>query len=114
MTTNDSAVRKSPFEISELAAFDKNIERSPEAEKRHKRIAYLEQSLDQVNYGKSLFKAMGCFFIPFVIIPLFWPILLIMWIMKNRAFRMLDAQIDDALRFWDLTRDDIDTDRAVR
>ncbi len=108
MITNYSAVRKSPFEISELAAFDKNIEGCSEAERRQKHIAYLEQSLDQVEYGKSLFKAMGCFFIPFIIIPLFWPILLIMWIMKNRAFRMLDSQIDDALGFWDLARSDLE------
>lgn len=104
----DHYPRKSPFEISELAAFDKDIEFDPEDEQRRKRLAYLSQAMTQVGYGKSLFKAMGCVLVPFIIIPLFWPILLFAYFMRKRMMRMLDEQVDDALRYWDIDRYDLE------
>ena len=102
-----TSVRKSPLEISELAAFDRNIEGDSEDEMRRKRIAYIEQALDMVGYGKSMFQAMGCVMIPFMIIPVFWPVLLFMWYMRKRTFGMIDSQIDDALRYWNLDRNEL-------
>ena len=99
--------RKSPFEISELAEFDKNIEGGTEEEMTAKRIAYMEQSLVQVGYGRSMFKAFGCLLIPFFIIPIFWPVLLFAYFSHTKVMKMVEAQIDFALDYWGLTRDDV-------
>ena len=101
--------RKSPLEISELAEFDKNIEDDTEEIRRCKRIAYLEQALVQAGYGKSLFKVMGCMFIPFAIIPVFWPVLLFAWFISKKSRSMVDSQINSALAYWNIDRFDLDS-----
>jgi len=107
MTAGYSDARRSPFELSELAAFDKNIEGCSDEERRRKRMAYIEQNLVQLGYGKSIFKGIGCLMIPMLIVPLFWPVAILMWFMKKKAFEVMDTQISAALRYWDIDRSEL-------
>lgn len=97
--------QRNPLEIAELAAFDANIASLGETEQRQRRIAYLQQALQQVGYGKSIMKAMGCFMIPMVIIPIFWPILLVVYFSFKHSRRALDHYVASACRYWNIDPD---------
>lgn len=99
---------KSPFAISGLAAFDKAIESDTQGDKRRKRLAYLSVGMSQLGYGESLYEAMGCTMIPFIIIPFIWPNLILMYVLRKRMMRRIDEQIGDALRYWDIHRFELD------
>ncbi len=100
--------RKSPFEISELAEFDRDIEADDEETKRRKRIAYLKQAMSQVESGKKMMGSFGCLLVPFMIIPLFWPFLYFMKKSQRNAMNLLDDQVEGALDYWGVSRREID------
>ncbi len=62
-------------------------------------------ALQQVGYGKSIMKAMGCFMIPMVIIPIFWPILLVVYFSFKHSRRALDHYVASACRYWNIDPD---------
>ena len=61
---NNYHVQKNPFEISELAEFDNNINHLPEEDQKRKRIAYIKQSMAMANHGQDMKKSFGCMMLP--------------------------------------------------
>lgn len=97
----------SPLEIKQLAEFDASLGDAPEAEKRRKRIVYLNDAVRQIGLGQSILKGFGCVLIPFAIIPLFWPVLFFMWFVRKKALGLMDSQLQSALEYWGIPRDEV-------
>jgi hypothetical protein len=107
--------RPSLLEIKQLAEFDASLGNETEDEKRRKRIAYLKDAANQAKMGASMLKGFGCFVIPFAIIPVFWPFLIFFWFMRKKALGLMDSQLDLALSYWEIRRDEVITeDRSTR
>jgi Fe2+ transport system protein B len=102
-----------PFEISELANFDKNIENIPKDQQMEKRRQYLDQALKKMKYNKNIIKSFGCFLIPFVIIPLFWPMLIFMYFIKKNYMKNLNDNIESACKYWNININDIMADYTI-
>ncbi len=92
--------RPSPLDIRQLAEFDAALGEAPEAEKRRKRVVYLRDAVRQMQMSASLFKGLGCMFIPFVIIPIFWPMLFVMRFVRRKAYGLMHTQLNSALEYW--------------
>ncbi len=92
--------RRNPLEISELAAFDKNIGQMPADEQHRKRRAYLRQAISANRQAMERVSPSGGSSILLKIIPLFWPILLF----RNKARKMLSAHLQTsattACEYW--------------
>ena len=99
--------RENPLEIGRLAAFDADLGDVPEDERRRKRLAYIEQALMEVGYGRSMVKSFGCLMVPFAIIPIFWPFLAFTYFAMRRSMRMLDGYVAGACRYWDIDPEEI-------
>ena len=102
---------RNPLEISELAAFDANIAPLPPEEQSQRRKAYLAQAMLRVGYGKSMMASMGCFFIPFLIIPVFWPFIIVFYLISRKSQRMIDNYVDSACRYWNIDKRDLSQPR---
>jgi hypothetical protein len=92
--------RNNPLEISELAAFDKNIEHLPDGEQQRRRRAYLRQAIGANRQAMEMVSPGGSGSILLKIIPLFWPILLF----KSKARKMLSGHLQTsttaACEYW--------------
>jgi len=96
-----------PLEIKQLAEFDASLGDESEGEKRRKRIIYLRDAARQNQTAASTFKAFGCLFIPFVIIPLFWPFLIIMWVLHKKSINLIGTHLAMALEYWGIQQHEI-------
>ena len=45
--------------------------------------------------------------IPFVIIPVFWPILIFQYFVLKKANQSIETQIETALAYWNLQKDEV-------
>jgi hypothetical protein len=99
--------RKNPFEISELAEFDNNIKSYTKSEQLDKRKAYLIQAINKIGYEKKLLNSLGCMMIPFLIIPLFWPVLIFMHYTKRKAIKLINEQIESACLYWNIDKKEL-------
>lgn len=99
--------RPSPLEISELADFDASLGDLTEDDRRGRRIFYLRDAIAQVEMGKTLLKGFGCFMIPMLVIPIFWPFIAFFWFMRKSATRTMDTQFRNALAYWNLREEDV-------
>jgi len=93
-----------------LAEFDASLGDATEDEKRGKRVAYLKDAVNQAQLGASILKGFGCFIIPFAIIPIFWPFLIFFWLMRKKALDLMKSQLDLALSYWEIRRDEVITE----
>ncbi len=107
MTNHYHSNRPSPLEIKQLAEFDSDLGDAPEAEKRRKRIVYMQDAVRQTRAGASMLKGFGCMMIPFAIIPIFWPVLIFFWFMRKKATGLWGAQLKTALDYWGLCESDL-------
>jgi hypothetical protein len=98
----------SPLDIRQLAEFDATLGEIPESDRREGRIIYLRDAMLQIGVGKAVFKGFGCFLIPFVLIPIFWPFLAFFWFMNKKAVGLMDSQVANALDYWDIQHSEID------
>ena len=105
--THTHVHERNPLEISELAAFDDNIASLPLEEQSQRRKAYLSQAMMQVGHGKSMMASMGCFFIPLLIIPIFWPFIIVFYLMYKKSHRMIDDYVESACRYWNIDKRDV-------
>ena len=46
--------------------------------------------------------------IPLAIIPIFWPFFGILWIFRNKAGKMMETQLENALEYWGIHEVEID------
>ncbi len=92
--------RPNPLDTRQLAEFDAALGEAPEAEKRRKRVVYLRDAVRQMQMSASLFKSLGCMFIPFAIIPIFWPMLFVMRSVRRKAYGLMSTQLNSALEYW--------------
>jgi len=100
--------RPGPLEIKQLAEFDATLGDIPGSEKKHRRIIYLRDAMQQVGVGKSIFKGFGLLLIPFALIPIFWPFIAFFWFMKKKATALMDNQLHNALDYWNIPQHEID------
>ena len=101
------AHRPSPLEIRQLAEFDAALGDLSEDEKRRRRIAYLKDAARQLQLGASIMKRMGCLFIPFAIIPVFWPMFILLYFIRKKSMRLMADQFNGALDYWGIRREEI-------
>ena len=106
-TLHHHSCRPNPLEIKQLAEFDASLGDDSEGEKRRKRIIYLRDAAQQNETAASIFKAFGCLFIPFVIIPLFWPFLIITWFLRKKSTDLMGAHLATALEYWGIQQNEL-------
>lgn len=99
-----------PLDLRELAQFDAALAGVPEEEKRRKRIAYLREATRQIQMSSAIMEKSGCLFIPFAIIPFFWPVLWFARMARRKTMENAGAQLNAALDYWNLTPVDIARD----
>ena len=92
--------QRNPLEISALAEFDRNIAHLSEVEQNEKRLLYLEQALKQMANAQKMIKVFGCLFLPIMIIPIFWPFLIMLYFMLKKSRRIMDDYVVSACRYW--------------
>lgn len=97
--------QRNPLEIAELAAFDSHITDLDPAEQQRRRVVYLQQALTKIGYGRSILKSFGCFLIPLLIIPLFWPFIILFYFIIRHNKSLMDNYVVSACHYWDIPID---------
>ncbi len=100
--------QRNPLDIKQLAEFDADIAHLTPTEQRRRRLIYLRDAAQQMKTGKSILKSFGWFMIPLAIIPIFWPFFGILWIFRNKAGKMMETQLENALEYWSIHEVEID------
>ncbi|MBN2712543.1 MAG: hypothetical protein JXR97_08960 [Planctomycetes bacterium] len=113
MTIRVSSLQQNPLDIGEMARFDETLDEYEESEKRRKRVIYLKSALQKINAGKSLLKSMGCLIIPFLLVPVFWPVLLILYVVLKSNHKQMRHQFKSALEYWDINISEVDEEMTM-
>ena len=100
--------QRNPLDIKQLAEFDVDIAHLTPTEQRRRRLVYLRDAAQKMRTGKSMLKGFGWFMIPLAIIPIFWPFFGILWIFRNKAGKMMESQLENALEYWGIHEMEID------
>jgi hypothetical protein len=100
--------QRNPLDVKQLAEFDADIAHLTPTEQRRRRLIYLRDAAQQMKTGKSIFKGFGWFMIPLAIIPIFWPFFGILWIFRNKAGKIMETQLENALEYWGIHEVEID------
>ncbi|MFC1601729.1 hypothetical protein ACFL34_05215 [Candidatus Sumerlaeota bacterium] len=107
MDHHHHSTRPSPLEIKQLAEFDAALGDLPDADKKRRRIVYLRDAMQQMGVQKSALEGFGLLLIPLILIPCFWPFVGFFWFMRKKARALMDAQLVNALEYWDLEGRDL-------
>jgi hypothetical protein len=99
--------RPNPLEIKQLAEFDASLGNDSEEEKRRKRIIYLRDAARQNQTALSVFKVFGFLFIPFALIPCFWPFLIVVWLLRKKSADLIGTHLATALEYWGIQQHEI-------
>ena len=100
--------QRNPLDIKQLAEFDADIAHLTPTEQRRRRLIYLRDAAQKMRTGRSMLKSFGWFMIPLAIIPIFWPFFGILWIFRNKAGKMMETQLENALEYWGIHEVEID------
>ena len=100
--------QRNPLDIKQLAEFDAAISNLTPTEQRRRRLIYLRDAAQKIRAGRSMLKGFGWLLIPFAIIPIFWPFFGILWIIRKKAGKMMESQLENALEYWGIHEVEID------
>lgn len=98
----------SPLEIAELAKFDDMLTNEAEDEKIRKRILYLKDASNKLKMKIESTANFKYFLIPFALIPLFWPFILVFYLSFKKQKEAFDQQTGMALEYWQLELRDLE------
>jgi hypothetical protein len=100
--------QRNPLDVKQLAEFDADIAHLTPTEQRRMRLDYLREAAEFARKNNTMLSGYGWFLIPCAIIPIFWPFFGILWILRKKAGKMMESQLENALEYWSIHEVEID------
>ena len=96
-----------PLDIAEMAKFDDTLDGESVAEQRRKQRLYLRDAGRKIKSGREVLSKFKFVFIPFAIIPIFWPFLFFAYHLFKKQKQLHEAQFSAALEYWTFELSDL-------